>query len=107
MIYCTIKGCTNCASETLTPQAILSRWVIFRACRCGAYNLAENKSCTCRSEGAVPVSYWPNLDWYALGGVEEIILCPDCKLEVFEEIVQQRASDPSMNQAKRNRGNLH
>lgn len=107
MIECTIKGCTNCVSESLSPREELGRWIIFRACRCGAYNLAEPKSCTCRSEGPVPISYWPNLDWYAFGGVEEITICPEHKLEIFQEIIRQRGNDPGMNSGRQDRGNVH
>jgi hypothetical protein len=107
MIHCIIKGCEESASETFTSAEDLKRWVIFRACRCGAYSLTEPKSCVCQSEGPVPISYWPNLDWWAFGGVEEIIICPDHKLEIFNEIIKQREADPTMNQTQQNRGNLH
>jgi hypothetical protein len=107
MIHCTIKGCEACASDIFTSKEDLERWVIFRACRCGAYNLAEQKSCTCKNDGPTPISYWPNLDWFALGGVEEIVLCPEHKLEVMQEIIKQRGMDPSMNPTRQNRGNIH
>lgn len=107
MIRCTIRGCDEFASEIFTDKALLARWIIVRACRCGAYDLKQHKSCTCKSEGPVPISYWPNLDWWAFGGVEEVVLCPNHRREVASEIAGQRLDDPSMNSEKQNRGNVH
>lgn len=107
MLQCDIKGCKEIASETLTPIEVIKHWIILRACQCGANDLRHPKSCTCRSEGLVPTSYWPNLDWYAFGGVDQLTLCPLHKLEVYGEILQQRGIDPGMNPGKQDRGNLH
>jgi len=92
MINCSIKGCEANESEWLSDPEMLSRWVILRSCRCGAYDHRDQpKSCTCPShpESKVPISYWPNLDWWILGGVEEIVLCPDHKELVRKEIQRQ------------------
>ena len=109
MITCTISGCKEMESENLSSPDILKHWIILRACRCGAWaaNFGNPKSCTCRSEGPVPISYWPHLDWWKFGGVDEITLCPAHKLEVMEDIIRQRGDDPSMNSQKFNRGNRH
>lgn len=107
MIFCSIKGCNEFASEYLSPKEIIARWIIVRACRCGAYNIQEQKSCTCRNDGPVPISYWPNLDWWAFGGVDEIVLCPYHRKDVFNEIAQQRSQDLGMDSTKQNRGNVH
>jgi hypothetical protein len=106
MIKCTISGCDDFASETFTDKVLLSRWLIIRACRCAAAT-DKMRSCTCRSEGPVPISYWPNLDWWAFGGVEEVILCPDHRKIVANMIVEQRELDPSMNPTKRDPYNRH
>lgn len=107
MIRCTVKGCKEMESENLSDKAVLSHWIIIRACRCGAYSATfqNPQSCVCRSEGPVPISYWPNLNWWMYGGVDEIILCPAHKLEVMEEIIRQRGDDPSMNPARFDRSN--
>ena len=107
MIQCDIKGCKNFESELLSSKEVLSHWVIFRACRCGAYDHKKPKSCTCSSEGHVKISYWPNLDWWAFGGVDQITLCPEHKLEVMREIVKQQINDPSMDQERPSPYNRH
>lgn len=108
MIECSIHGCREFCSEVLNPEGA-KRWVRLRACRCGAYDLREPKSCTCQADPSevIPTTYWPNLDWWALGGIEEIILCPTHRRAVLVEIVDQRDRDPSMNQTAQNRGNVH
>jgi hypothetical protein len=106
MIQCDIKGCTALMSDIVSPnREELKRWIILRACLCGAYNLKKPKPCTCRQEGFVPVSFWPNLDWWALGGVDKITLCPDHKVLVLHEIERQRGIDPSMDAAASGRQN--
>ena len=40
---------------------------------------------------------WPNLDWFAYGGIDKVTLCPDHAEEVAEEIIKLRLHDPSMN----------
>lgn len=107
MISCSIKGCDEFVSEYLSPREIAAKWIIIRACRCGAYNIQEHKSCVCHNDGPIPISYWPNLDWWAFGGVDEVVLCPKHRAEVYREIVGQQINDPSMNSTKQNRGNLH
>lgn len=108
MIECSIKGCGEFCSETLNPEGA-KHWIRVRACQCGAYDLRTPKSCTCQSDPSdvVQTSYWPNLDWWMFGGVEEIILCPTHRREVLVEIVGQRNMDPSMNPTAQNRGNVH
>ena len=96
MIVCSIKGCKeSCANNGRNAH----RWIILRACKCGAQDLGHPRSCTCAVDPAcqTPTSYWPNLDWWALGGVDEIVLCPAHKFAVYDEIIKQRAQDPSMN----------
>jgi hypothetical protein len=107
MKFCDIKGCKECISEIFHSSLSRSKWVEVRACQCGSYK--ENKVCTCIEslEPSIPTTYWPNLDWFALGGVEKVTLCPKHKVEVFDEIIKQRALDPSMNSEVRNRGNVH
>lgn len=107
MLECSVKGCGALASETLGDPKELKQWAIFRACRCGAYNTSTPKSCTCSNDGPLYITYWPNLDWYALGGVEQVTLCPDHRVLVAKEIMRQRGIDPSMNAARLNRGNVH
>lgn len=107
MITCTIKDCGEYVSEHFTEKPILARWIIIRACQCGAYDLRNKKSCTCRSEGPVQISYWPNLDWWAFGGVEEVILCPRHRKEIADEIIHQRNLDPGMNPTRQDHGNVH
>jgi hypothetical protein len=108
MKNCDIKGCQEFISETLSTESERNRWVEIRACRCGAYNLNEPRPCICSALGeSIPTSYWPNLDWWALGGVEKVTLCPTHRAEVFDEILRQRALDPSMNSERQNRGNVH
>jgi hypothetical protein len=100
MIECDIKGCSASESELVSPnREILKRWVILRACLCGAYDTRTPKMCSCHSDSLVPTSFWPNLDWWALGGVDKIILCPDHKVLVMHEIERQRGLDPSMDAA--------
>jgi hypothetical protein len=99
MITCSIKGCSAEISELLsTDTATMKRWIILRACRCGAFDARNKKSCTCTAEPGriVPIQYWPNLDWWMLGGVDELTLCPDHKHLVKNEIMRQRGLDPSM-----------
>jgi len=108
MKTCDIKGCLEIISETLSSEKDRNRWIEIRACRCGAYNLNEPKACTCDGRGEpIPTSYWPNLDWWALGGVEKITLCPIHRALVLAEIIHQRALDPSMNSERQNKGNIH
>lgn len=99
MFECSIKGCGELVAER--SRGVV-RWLRLRACRCGAYDLREPKSCTCQADESdvIPTSYWPNLDWWTLGGVEEVILCPAHRKEVFDNIVHQRTEDPSMNRTK-------
>lgn len=108
MKRCDIKGCKESISEFFSSSRSLAKWIEIRACQCGAYK--EDKTCTCMLPDlnpAVPTSYWPNLDWFAMGGVEKVTLCPTHKKEVFDEIVHQRNLDSSMNSTVRNRGNVH
>lgn len=106
MYECSIESCGEVVAERGRD---IERWLRLRACRCGAYNLDEPKSCTCRADESesIPTSYWPNLDWWILGGVEEVILCPIHRRQVFHEVIKQRDQDPSMNQEKQNPGNVH
>lgn len=109
MKHCDIKGCHGMVSGLLSSQAARARWIEVRACRCGAWDASQQKSCTCvvDENPEIPTTYWPNLDWFALGGVDKVTLCPRHRKEVFDEVVSQRAQDPSMNPTVRNRGNLH
>lgn len=102
MIQCDIKGCDAFESTLIAgSKEKLSHWVVLRSCQCGAYDGRKPKSCTCRSDAPVPTSFWPNLDWWALGGVDKITLCPDHKVLVMHEIERQRGLDPSMDEAHR------
>jgi hypothetical protein len=99
MLECSIKGCEATESELLsTRPEVLKRWVILMACRCGAYDGRNQKPCSCRADNGsvVPTTFWPNLDWWMLGGVEKVVLCPDHKTLVAHEIDRQRQRDPSM-----------
>jgi hypothetical protein len=73
MLKCSIKGCIACVSETLSPPEIVKRWITITA------------------------DEWPNLDWWAFGGVDKVTFCPTHRTEIFDEIVRQRGLDPSMN----------
>jgi hypothetical protein len=116
MIDCSMEGCKETVSEILCPE-VAAHWVIFRACRCGAYQATDprrgtGKSCTCTApEGyPVPMSYWPHLDWWILGGVEEVILCPRHKGEIARLIVYLQTHDSSMDAGGQGRidpGNRH
>jgi hypothetical protein len=99
MKTCSIKGCHNFISETLSTQHMRNRWIVLRSCRCGAWDARTPKSCTCgmMEQHAVPTQYWPSLDWWAYGGVDEVILCPRHREEVMFEIIRQRNLDASMN----------
>lgn len=107
MKQCSIIGCGDFVSEAYSTKLTMSRWVVLRCCRCGAYDQGNQKSCTCHNDGPIPTSYWPSLDWFAFGGVEEIVLCPQHKKEVMQEIIRQRCLDPSMNPERQNPGNVH
>jgi hypothetical protein len=106
VINCDIKGCGAFESEILGPEK-LEHWIRLKACQCGAWDHRTPKSCTCQSYGPLKTSYWPNLDWWALGGVEQITLCPDHKILVMHEIERQRGLDPSMDSEKPNPTNRH
>lgn len=99
MIECAIQGCGDCCSTLVSPDEILKRWVILKACQCRAWDGRLQKSCTCSSDFVVPTTFWPNLDWWMLGGVESVTLCPKHKLQVLNEIVRQQIQDPSMDVA--------
>jgi hypothetical protein len=117
MLQCDIKGCTDLVSEKLSSLEELKRWVILRACRCGAFDHRTPKVCVCNEkEGPldqmpVPITYWPMLDWWRFGGVEQLILCPEHKAEVMALIVHQQSLDPTMDAAGQGRtqdwGNRH
>ena len=98
MLNCSIKGCEECCSEVMNPQQA-ARWIILRACQCGAYDQRNAKECTCprHPEHPTPITYWPRLDWWMAGGVDELTLCPAHRREVTREITLQRLRDPSMN----------
>lgn len=108
MLNCSIKGCGACISEVLGSNAELDRWFRARACRCGAA-LNKMQSCVCRCPDHVhpKITYWPNLDWWLMGGVEEVILCPDHRVLVAKEIVRQQGLDPSMDSPRVNPTNRH
>ena len=61
MLECSIKGCREMCSELNVEES--QRWVRLRACRCGAYDLRDPRSCTCGDPSEPFTSYWPNLDW--------------------------------------------
>jgi hypothetical protein len=110
MKHCDIQGCKESISEVFASKRSLGRWLELRACQCGAWR--GDKSCVCGmdsdpKEHPIPTQYWPHLDWWALGGVERIVLCPQHRDEVLKEIIKQRQLDPSMNSEKFDRGNVH
>lgn len=128
MIECSIKGCTAFATEPgrvsiirsifggkpSDDRAMLARWIILKPCLCGANpNAQPPEACKCNLTcsplwGVVPVQHWPNLDWWAMGGVDRLILCPDHRVLVAREIVRQRYDDPSMDPGGRpDRSNRH
>jgi hypothetical protein len=73
MLRCDVQGCREWASESITPD-LAARFAVIKQ------------------------SEWPNLDWWALGGVDRIVLCPRHKIEVAAEICKQRANDCTMDQ---------
>jgi len=109
MIHCTIKGCKNSVSESISLPEERAKWRIFRACRCGAFRstIQNPQVCKCRQDGPFPIQYWPLLDWWIFGGVDEVVLCPDCMREVYAEICKLRGLDPSMNPESLSPGNRH
>lgn len=110
MLKCSISGCSDFVSETLSDKAILARWIIIRACRCAAAR-DKMRACDCGkhvdTQAPVKISYWPNLDWWAFGGVDEIILCPDHRRIIANMIEGMREEDPTMNPTRRDPGNRH
>lgn len=105
-----ITGCGDWISEIFGSKQDLSRWIVIKACECGAYDTRRApKSCECRApeDAPVPTSYWPNLDWWAFGGVEKVVLCPKHKAEVADEIKLMRFQDASMNPTQRDPYNRH
>ena len=82
MLNCDIKGCKESASELLQPE-YAKRFL------------------------TVTAEQWPNLDWWAMGGVDKITLCPQHRKVVHDQVVLQRTLDPSMNQERPNPGNRH
>jgi hypothetical protein len=107
MIECSIKGCDAVASEHFSEPKEIARWFRARVCQCAA--LVDKKlSCVCQSPpGPLKVTYWPNLDWWILGGVEEVTLCPEHRRLVVNEIEGQRRNDPSMDSEFPNPTNRH
>lgn len=73
MWHCNIKGCRAWISEILAPKAEVDRWI------------------------QITAEQWPNLDWYAFGGIDKITLCPQHRASVFDAIIIERGLDPSMN----------
>jgi hypothetical protein len=65
MLNCSISGCKNCFSEILGLPRLRERWFV---------GTAED---------------WPQL---AEPGVPKIVLCPDHRREVFNEILAMRKS---------------
>jgi hypothetical protein len=80
MLYCDVKGCGAWVSEIFSPREY-KRWLV------------------------VTAAEWPNLDWWAIGGVDKLTLCPRCRAGVGDLIVLERALDPSMNPEKPDSGN--
>lgn len=73
MIHCIIKGCKEFFSEVLGDPAEFKRWAVIKQ------------------------EDWPNLDWWAHGGIDKVYLCPGHKLDVAACIMIERGLDPSMN----------
>lgn len=110
-----MKGCDAFASELTTSKDMLKRWIILKPCLCGSGQQKDGTQQVCKCNltvtplwGVVPVQFWPNLDWWALGGVDKLILCPDHKILVAHEIVRQQGLDPTMDsEGMRNPSNRH
>lgn len=105
MLQCDVKGCKETVSEIMNPE-IAARWFVARAedVRKAKMDALEDSAETDAVRG-FKERVWPQLDWWALGGVERIVLCPTHKLEVAALIVEFRANDPTMNPTKPNPGN--
>lgn len=111
MIECSVRGCDAFASELSCGHATLARWIILKPCQCAH---GPREECKCNRTlptllwGIIPIQYWPNLDWWAFGGVDKLCLCPDHKVLVAKEIIRQRQQDPSMDSGERvNPANRH
>jgi hypothetical protein len=63
MLNCSISGCRNCYSEILGIRTLRERWFVGKA------------------------EDWPQL---AIPGVDKIVLCPDHRREVFNEVLEMR-----------------
>lgn len=114
MIKCDIRGCEAFATEPgrvsiirsffsgtrgSDDRAMLARWIILKPCLCGADQRKEACKCnlTCSPLwGIIPVQHWPNLDWWAFGGVDRLILCPDHRVLIAKFIATERMFDPTM-----------
>ena len=69
MLNCSISGCKNCYSEILGLRSLRDRWFVATA------------------------DDWPQMrvsEPGEIGAVAKIILCPDHRREVFEEILAMR-----------------
>lgn len=108
ILNCCIKGCEASASTYLGEPFEVARWFVARVCQCGALT-DKSMACICSAPPGYPVhiSYWPNLDWWLYGGVDEIVLCPDHRVLVTKEIVRQQGLDPSMDSERPNPTNRH
>jgi hypothetical protein len=95
MYHCSIEGCKDWVSEIFSPEEV-RRWFIA---------VPEKRPNSDDGESWSLVQVWPNLDWWAVGGVDMIVLCPIHKKSVFWEIEKQRKHDSSMDQEKPNPGN--
>jgi len=107
MLKCDIRGCKESVSEILNPEQA-KLWFVARAEDVHKAKMdALTDTAETDSVRGFKERVWPNLDWYMLGGVERIVLCPKHKLEVATEIVRLRCGDPSMNPEKPDPSNRH
>jgi hypothetical protein len=63
----------------------------------GCYRFALNYSAYAVRWKTIRAEEWPNLDWFAYGGIDHVTLCPKHAEEVASEILKLRLADPSMN----------
>lgn len=100
MLFCDVQGCKETVSEIMNPEQA-QRWFVARAedVRKAKMDALSDTSETDAVRG-FKERVWPNLDWWILGGVERIVLCPTHKLEVARLIVEFRAADPTMKPEK-------
>jgi hypothetical protein len=100
MLQCSIKGCKEIVSEIINPE-VAKDWFVARAedVQKAKMDVLSDAAETDAVRG-FKERVWPNLDWWILGGVERVVLCPKHKIEVAGEVLKLRILDPTTNPEK-------